>query len=246
MINQQRDTKQVNPRRTFLASVCGLLVATLIVNRAAQAVFDEVPNPKWESDIQAIEKKISSGSTKKNGIVFVGSSSIRLWKLEKSFPELPVANHGFGGSILKDSVDYFDRLVTTAEPQIIVVYAGDNDVAAGRKPETIADDFRKFLGLVHSKVPGCKKVIYISIKPSVKRWTMAETMQKTNRLIKDLCEADEQAEFLDVWPHMLNAEGMPRPDLLADDGLHLNDAGYAIWNDAVRPLLNIEAAKTTP
>lgn len=207
------------------------------------AVFaDDAPNPKWEPDIQAIEKKVTSGQTKKNGYVFVGSSSIRLWKLDTSFPKLPVSNHGFGGSVLSDSVDYFDRLVTAAEPQIIVVYAGDNDVAAGKKPETIADDFQEFLGLVHSKVPSCKKVIYISIKPSVKRWAMADTMQKTNRLIKDLCTADEKAEFLDIWPLMLNADGMPRPELLAEDGLHLNEAGYTIWNDALRPLLTLEAA----
>ena len=231
---------------SFLTTFRSFFVAAVLVMISQFSRADEPRNPKWESDIQKIEKKISEGTTKKNGLVFVGSSSIRLWKLDTSFPKLPVANHGFGGSVLKDSVDYFDRLVTAAEPQIIVVYAGDNDVAAGKKPETIADDFQKFLGLVHSKVPSCRRVIYISIKPSVKRWAMADTMQKTNRLIENLCKEDEKAEFLDIWPLMLNTNGMPRPELLAEDGLHLNDAGYTIWNDALRPMLTLEAATSKP
>lgn len=239
-------TGLVSHERTKVVSRVSMLIVCLLAATDRSVLADDVPNPKWESEIQKIAMKISEGKTNKNGFVFVGSSSIRLWKLDSSFPDLPVANHGFGGSVLKDSVDYFDRLVTSAEPQIIVVYAGDNDVAAGKKPETIADDFRKFLGLVHSKVPSCRKVIYISIKPSVKRWAMADTMQKTNRLIQDLCKADEQAEFLDIWPLMLNANGMPRPDLLAEDGLHLNEAGYAIWNDALRPLLTLAAAIPKP
>lgn len=109
---------------------------------------DEGPNPKWEKDIQTLERKFASGGSGKNVILFVGSSSIRLWKLDRSIPEHRVLNHGFGGSVLSDSVDYFDRLVTPTEPEIIVLYAGDNDVANGKSPQTIANGFRKFLANV--------------------------------------------------------------------------------------------------
>jgi len=147
-----------------------------------------------------------------------------------------------GGWHLDDSVDYFDRLVTPTEPEIIVLYAGDNDVANGKSPQTIANDFRKFLANVRSKVPRCQKVIYISIKPSVKRWSMVEAMQKASQQIREICETDETADFLDIWPLMLDDTGRPRPDLLAEDGLHLNEAGYEIWNNALRPLINLESA----
>lgn len=202
---------------------------------------DEVPNSKWEKDIQALEKKFLSGGSRKNGILFVGSSSVRLWKIDRSFPCHPVLNHGFGGSVLSDSVDYFDRLVAPTEPQIIVLYAGDNDIANGKSPETIANDFRRFLDKVRAAVPGCRKVIYISIKPSVKRWSMAEAIRKTNHQIRGICETDVTADFLDIWPLMLDDTARPRPDLLAEDGLHLNEAGYEIWNNALRPLLTLES-----
>lgn len=217
-------------------------VLVWLIGFCSVLLSDEVPNPKWEKEIQTIEKKFVSGGSRKNGILFVGSSSIRLWKLDRNFPGHPVLNHGFGGSVLSDSVDYFDRLVTPTEPQMIVLYAGDNDIANGKSPETIANDFRKFLDNVRSEVPRCQKVIYISIKPSVKRWSMAEAMQKTNQQIREICESDETADFLDIWPLMLDDTARPRPDLLAEDGLHLNEAGYEIWNNALRPLLTLEPA----
>jgi lysophospholipase L1-like esterase len=42
---------------------------------------------------------------------------------------------------------------------------------------------------------------------------------------------------MDIVPQMLGADGTPRKELLLDDGLHMTPAGYKIWNDALRPLL---------
>lgn len=200
-------------------------------------VADEQSESRWEKDIEAIEKRIASGTSAKDGIVFVGSSSIRLWKLEKYFPGMMAANHGFGGSVLADSVQYFDRIVVPVRPRVIVMYAGDNDIASKKTPEMVASDFQEFLRLVDEKIPECERVIYIAIKPSVKRWAMAETMQVANRKIEAMCRNHPRGAFLDTWPLMLDANGMPKAELLQEDGLHLNDAGYLIWSDALRPLL---------
>jgi lysophospholipase L1-like esterase len=143
---------------------------------------------------------------------------------------------------LSDSVHFFDRIVAPVRPSIIVMYAGDNDIAGGKSPETIQRDFTSFVDKVHKELPDCRKVVYVAIKPSVKRWALADKAQDANRRIRETCEQDAgRLQFLDIWTPMLDAKGMPRPDLLVEDGLHMNTAGYQIWNDALRSHLT-EAA----
>jgi len=214
-----------------------ILAAVLLCCLPQFTSADDANFAKWEKDIAAIEAKIASGESAQHSILFVGSSSVRRWKLKDSFPDLATSNHGFGGSQMVDSVHFFERIVTPAHPSIIVVYAGDNDLAQGKSPQTVAKDFQQFAAKVKEQLPDCRKVIYVAVKPSVKRWALAEKMNECNQLIKPFCESDDRLEFLDIWQAMLDADGKPRPDLLAEDGLHMNDAGYKIWNEALRPHL---------
>ena len=202
----------------------------------------EKAQDRWEKEISGIEERIASGKSPVEAILFVGSSSIRKWKLDESFPDLKTANHGFGGSQLSDSVDYFERIVTPVKPSVIVIYAGDNDIASGKTAETVGNDFRAFIEKVEKQLPACRKVLYLSIKPSIKRWALAEKMQDTNSSVGKVCESSPRLEFVDIWPAMLNKEGKPQADLFVEDGLHLNDQGYAIWTKILRTHLeSIEA-----
>ena len=215
----------------FLAGLLLIFVGSL----TGQA--DEKTPDRWEKDIVDIERRINQGKSPKEAVLFVGSSSIRLWNLEESFPSLKVLNHGFGGSYLSESVHFFDRIVTPVKPAIIVVYAGDNDIAAGKSPETVHADFLAFVAKMEMQVPECKKVIYISIKPSIKRWAMAETIKKANSMIQESCEKSDKLEFLDIWTAMLDDKAVPNASLLVEDGLHMNKKGYQIWSEALLPHL---------
>ncbi|MBC7964876.1 MAG: hypothetical protein H7Z17_03030 [Fuerstia sp.] len=216
------------------SSIC-LLVLFLVSAPAPVSADDAFA--KWEKDIVAIEAKIQSGESPPGCILFVGSSSIRRWNLKEAFPALVTSNHGFGGSQMADSVHFFERIVAPVKPSVIVVYAGDNDISKKKTPGEVAADFAKFAAKVKEQVPDCRKVIYLSIKPSVKRWALADTIKATNELIRTDCEKDERLHFLDVWTPMLDANGQPRPELLVEDGLHMNADGYQIWNNALEPLL---------
>ena len=217
------------------AAICSIIF--FLASGVFTATADDAAFAKWEKEISAIEVKIKSGKSAPGSIVFVGSSSIRMWKLDDSFPDLKTCNHGFGGSQMADSVHFFERIVAPVKPSIIVVYAGDNDIAKKKSPETVAADFAKFCTKVKEQLPDCRKVIYISIKPSVKRWALADTIKSANRLIETQCEKDEKLQYLDVWTPMLDANGQPRPELLLNDGLHMTTDGYKVWNDALKPLL---------
>jgi lysophospholipase L1-like esterase len=207
-----------------------LLAWAMFFPPAAQPVSD-----KWEKDIAAFEAQDAKTPPPKNAVLFVGSSSIRLWKLKESFPDLPTIHRGFGGSEVADSVRYAKRIVTPHAPRVVVLYAGDNDIANGKSPERVLADVKDFIALVKNALPETK-IVYIGIKPSVQRWKLIDKIRAANRLVHDYVaeQKSEKLAFVDVDRPMLGADGKPRADLLLDDGLHLNEQGYALWTKLLR------------
>jgi lysophospholipase L1-like esterase len=191
---------------------------------------------RWEKDIAAFEEKDKASPPPQNEIVFVGSSSIRLWKSAEAFPDLRVINRGFGGSEMGDAAKYAERIVLPYKPRIVVVFAGGNDINAGKSPEQVAEAFKTLVGKVHAALPKTK-VYYITLFPNVKRRAQDEKCGKANELIQAFTKTDERLGYIDTASKMRAADGGPRPELLRDDGLHMNDDGYKIWNEMVGAVL---------
>jgi lysophospholipase L1-like esterase len=196
---------------------------------------------KWESAIAAFEAADRKSPPPKDAILFVGSSSIRLWDLKKSFPELTTINRGFGGSQMADVVRHAHRIVTPYNAKAIVLYEGDNDLNAKKSPETVAADFAAFINIVRAE-QATVPILVIGCKPSPSRWKLIERQRELNRLLVELCEKDGHATLVDIEMPMLGTDGEPRKELFRDDMLHLNDAGYAVWSSLVEPLLAKHAA----
>ncbi len=235
-------------RITLLALLAVLALAGLSSRLAAQAAgaatvqraaaASQNDPDRWEPAIKKFEDADKVAPPPQNGIVFIGASSIVRWNLPDSFPELgPRAiNRGFGGSLAADSTRYADRIVIPYKPRIVVFYAGDNDVEANHTPEQIAGDFTAFERKVHAALPATQ-IIFISIKPSIRRFPWIEQIKGANALVRQYCSTHPNLTFVDIVPQMLGADGKPRKELLVEDGLHMTPAGYKIWNDALRPHL---------
>ncbi len=208
----------------------------LNVTTRAHSADDDAKFAKWEKEIAAFEAADLKQPPPKGGIVFVGSSSIRLWDVKKSFPSLPVINRGFGGSQIEDSMHFAERIVFPYEPTAIVFYAGDNDIASGKTAETVAADFEKFLRKVRGKLSETR-VYFVAIKPSPSRAKFMETQTDANERIRNLCQRDRAAFFVDIVKPMLGPDGKPRLELFVKDQLHLNVEGYAVWNAELLPIL---------
>lgn len=183
----------------------------------------------WDKEIDSISDFDKRQTPPEKAVLFVGSSSIRLWtNLRQSFPKINIINRGFGGSRIEDTNYYFDRIVAPYNPRIIVFYAGENDVNDGLTPERVTEDYKKFSQLVRQKFPNVK-IIYISLKSSPSRWDKADKFRQTNNLIKAEIAKDKRAVFIDVFNTMLNEKGEPRRELFVADMLHMNEKGYEIW-----------------
>lgn len=191
---------------------------------------------KWEKDIVALEAKAKAADHPKGGLVFVGSSSIRMWDLQKSFPGKTAINQGFGGSELADSLKFADRLVMPFEPKAVFLYAGDNDIANGKSAEVVVVDFKKFAAKVHAALPKTE-IVFLPVKPSLSRWNLWPEMSKANLAIKEFAGAHKHLDYLDTATPMLGEDGKPKGELFKDDGLHMSWEGYLIWNRVVNDWL---------
>jgi lysophospholipase L1-like esterase len=179
-------------------------------------------------------------------IVFVGSSSIRLWDtLQKDMAPLPVLNRGFGGAQLSHAVYFVDRAVIQYRPRAVVLYAGDNDLEerTRKSAEDVVRDFRTFVSRVQAAVPDVR-IYYLSIKPSRLRWGDWPRQQRANAQISALCAGDPRLGYIDVATSMLAAGEPPPRDLFRLDGLHLSAKGYALWTGIIKPRLQMDLGES--
>ena len=224
-----------------LPSLIALLTATTAFAETKPAPASKPaankPVSKWEKEIAAYEAKDKENPPKKGGIVFVGSSSIRLWKtLEEDFPNHNVINRGFGGSQIVDSVEFADRIIFPYEPRMIVMYAGGNDINAKKSPDQVVNDFRAFVKKVRAKLPEVE-IAYIAVAGNPKRWAQVEQVREVNRRIEEITKQEKKMKFINVFPAMMGPDGTPKPDIFVEDKLHMNPKGYAIWKEVVLPFL---------
>jgi len=219
--------------------VTAVSVAAIGLLPPPQRIFGQEERPpenQWEGAIRAFERLDKQSPPPQDSILFVGSSSIRFWDTDQHFPDLAVINRGFGGSQIADSIQFAERIILPYQPKVIVLYAGDNDIAGGNSPARVAEDFKTFVMKIRKTLPKTR-IVFISIKPSIARWKLVDKMREANALIKGQIEKDALLEYVDADRPMLGADGMPQSELFIADGLHLNEKGYRLWASLVKPHL---------
>ena len=204
------------------------------VGLAPAAAAEKPASPPFEEEILRFEAADATNPPPRHAILFTGSSSIRLWaSLVTDFPGHPVFGRGFGGSHMSDLNRYASRIVIPYEPRHILVYEGDNDLAAGKTPEEVAAGFREFVRQVHATLP-LARISYIAIKPSRARWGLLPKIREANSRIRRYAFGHRHVDYIDTFTPMLDRHGKVREELYREDGLHLNPEGYRVWAGVIR------------
>jgi len=134
--------------------VCLAILCLLIYSASLLVGAERSGSLQWEREIQAFEAADRGNPPPQGAVLFIGSSTIRMWKtLAQDFPEHKVLNRGFGGCQIADCTYYADRIVVPYNPRLIVLRAGGNDIAAGKSPEQVRGDFQAFVDKVRAKLP---------------------------------------------------------------------------------------------
>ena len=192
---------------------------------------------RWEKEIAAYEAADRKSPPPKGGILFIGSSTVRLWKtLADDFRGFKVINRGFGGSEIVDSTHFADRLIFPHEPRQIFLRAGGNDLHAGRLPKEVAGDFAEFVRVVRTRLPNAE-ILFIGLSPAPARWGEADKTRELNRLVRRMALEMSRVGFVDADMISLDPDGRARPELFVKDRLHPSPEGYRLLADRVRPFL---------
>jgi lysophospholipase L1-like esterase len=211
------------------------MVAVLVAASSAGAL-QTAPANRWEPAIVAFEEADQTRMPAPGGVVFVGSSSIKGWNVEEYFSDFNPINRGFGGSQMSDIAEFVTRIVTPYKPAAVVVYSGDNDLGTAKTPAEIAGHFAQVVEGIRGELPDVP-ICLISIKPSGRRMPLIEKLNETNRLLREYVGTQSNVHYVDIAPLMLDEKGEPRDELFLEDRLHLSQAGYRVWSEALRPTL---------
>ncbi len=216
------------------------MFSSLLLALLAFTTTHKVSAQHWlANEINAFKKQDSIAAPPENAILFVGSSSFKLWTdVQSDFPRYTIINRGFGGSTLPDVIYYTKDIILPYHPKQVVVYCGDNDLAASDTvtAAAVAKRFQQLFYSIRKELPKTT-ISYVSIKPSPSRMHLMDKMKEANSLIKKFIKKQKRASYIDVFTPMLTADQQPKPDLFLSDRLHMNKEGYQIWQKAIKPYL---------
>lgn len=202
-------------------------------------VFVHAQEIPFIQEIRAFKQADSANSPPRNAILFVGSSSFRLWKtIQEDFPGYTIINRGFGGSSLPDVIRFAREIIFPYQARQIVIYCGENDLAASDTvtAEMVVDRFKTLYRLIRQQMPGVP-VVYVSIKPSPSRERLLPKVMAANEGIRKFLRHKKQTRFVDVFNLMTDRNGKINRDIFVEDRLHMNRQGYEIWKKAITPYL---------
>jgi len=198
---------------------------------------DSTKIDRFEEEIKKFEEADQAQMPPKGGVLFVGSSSFRLWgTLAQDFAPLPVINRGFGGSTTPEVMHYAKRIVYKYQPNVIVYYCGENDMASETPPQVAFQNFKKFIGETEKNLPNAT-VVVLSAKPSASRWALWRDFQQFNSMVEVFAQNRPNLRYVDTGKELLGANGEPDPSLFVEDKLHLNASGYAKWTVVLKPIV---------
>ena len=144
-------------------------------------------------------------------------------------------NRGIGGQTTSQMLVRFRQDVIDLQPQVVVILAGTNDIA-GNTGKISNDDIEtnfatmaELARLHHIRVVFSSILPVYNYTPQSQEFFNSRPMPRIvalNMWLKGYCAAGG-CVYLDYFDSMLDAKGMLKRDL-ADDGLHPNEAGFAV------------------
>ncbi len=197
-------------------------------------------NERYADELALIAKKhVEPGFSANIDVLFVGSSSVRMWKtLQEDMHPLKVVNNGFGGSTIRDIIYHYDILVKPYNTKKIVLYV-ENDVIPEDKLETktLLEFFRIFCEMAHKDFPA-STIYVVSLKPSPLRFSIYKEQCAINSLLKDYADNQQYIRYIDIASYMIK-KGQPDKRLFLEDMLHMNSDGYALWSRTIKKKVNL-------
>jgi lysophospholipase L1-like esterase len=173
----------------------------------------------------------------RNAVVFLGDSITQGWGggLAAAFPGVKVANRGISGDTTRGMLLRLQEDVLALDPAAVVLLAGTNDLEEGATPEVIAGNLELILAQIERHDPHLPIVLCQVFPSSATQKRPADRIKALNALYLAAAKKHRQVLYLETWPLFAGPDGDATAALFPDL-LHPNEAGYARWAAALRPV----------
>ena len=213
-----------------------LIFGTALSSAQVADQYAETAKKKWETEIQKFESADAANEYPADSILFMGSSSIRLWStLAEDMAPFPVIQRGYGGAKFQDLAVFAKRIVHPHDFRAVVIFVA-NDITGGNDdltPDEVAALYKDIVKTVREK-NAASPVFLIAITPTNSRWKVWDQISKANTAMEAVCKAEKNVHFIATEKHFINDQGLPKGELFREDQLHLNADGYKLWTTIVR------------
>ncbi len=195
----------------------------------------DIQTNRFEDDVTALLTRLARGDLPERPIAFYGSSSFRLWpSMNRDLGSLDIVNLGFGGGTYLSGLHYFDQLLAPLNPEKVVLYFGENDIANdGLTGKSTFGNFLRLQEKIFKAFPAAKLFV-LETKQGPTRWMYADEVDALNALQSDWCETEDRADFVATSAGLIGENGRPMGRYFIGDNIHLNAGGYAVWTEVLR------------
>ena len=206
---------------------------TMTLGVLPQVAWGQFCGQTYGARIADIHQQADRLPANRPNLLLTGSSSIRLWPdASSAFPQFDVINAGFGGSCYSDLWALRDTLLFAFEPDVVIIYEGDNDLSDGLPQSEILRSANALFADIARRLPDTK-VVVLAPKPSLARSQLSGECKRLSEALRAVTLQHDFA-FVDFWDAMHLANGRLNSDLFVGDGLHLNREGYDVWVETLR------------
>ena len=227
-----------------MKNIIPLLFVTFIFSCSPLKKYEYTENI-FENEILNLEQLDLTKIADKSNLLFIGSSSIRLWNnIENDMHPYKPIKRGYGGAHYYDLIHFTERLITNHSPKAILIFVanditGSNDIFKTNNdlsPKEVKKLFKycyKSIRKIHKQVP----VFVIETTPTPSRWDVWDKISEANDLINSYCESKLNLHFITTRDKFINDNGLPIKSFFISDELHLNNKGYNLWSEIIKEKL---------
>jgi hypothetical protein len=194
----------------------------------------------WEPEIQKLEARDKTEKDPDNAILFIGSSSIRLWKnIQQDMAPYPVIQRGYGGAKFTDLLVYAKRIVYPHQFRAVAVFVA-NDITGAKDdktPREVLGMFKSLEKIIRKKNKN-QPIYFIAITPNKSRWKVWPQQREANALIQAYCKTKKNLQFIETEAKYLGTDGLPIDEYFIGDKLHQTQKGYDVWASVIKNKLN--------
>ena len=204
------------------------------------AKYRDTATKRWEKAIAKLEARDQQEPDPPDAILFVGSSSIRLWNaIAKDVAPYRPIQRGYGGARFSDVAVFAERLIQPHKYRALVVFVG-NDVTGSNNDHTVDEVealVRYLIGVSHAHQRNAP-VLIIEVTPTESRFAAWGKIRAVNAKLREIALSTAHTYFIPTAGHYLRPDGTPRAELFRADRLHLNTEGYKLWGSLIRRRLD--------